>query len=210
MAYYDTVRNRSTFRQKATSERAEAQKLILPYTANDKTSPVSLWGRQHLFALRVLCDKPTPHLTVLEPYLPSHAMMPLDDRVRDLIDGPRQDRRTLSEMSEPEIVGSYSPDSPGGAWPASGAPLRPEPGTKQIQIPTQQGPDGRPPRNRQPPNRYGNPVASDSIQFGSSPPDQRPPPPPSSLGSIGSRRTRRHRPSRTSPFIWPAVSSVMC
>lgn len=179
MAYYDTIRNRSTFRQKAVSE--QAQSFILLSIANDAPKTISLWDRRHLFALRVLCRKPTKTLTVLDPHFASDGTF--NAYIQALVSGPDQDLQTLAKMSEPEIVRFYNPDSLGAVWAALGALLRPH----ESQDPTQQDAESRLPRNRQPPQRFGNPVPTESVQFGSSPPDQRPPTSSSSgTGSIAS------------------------
>ena len=171
-SYFDSVRNPSTFKLKARSENAQVFRSL--HNANDTDDarlPVSLWGREHLFALRVLCATPTPNLTVLEPYLPAPSDGTLlDPRLQALIDGPNQDIMTLSKMSEPEIVRSYDPDSLGSVWAALGALLRP----RDNEDHGQHDSEGRLRRNRQPTKFYGSPVPTGSVQFGSSPPDERP------------------------------------
>ncbi|AEO70395.1 d7e97f78-b2a0-49c4-900a-46db6049e10d [Thermothielavioides terrestris] len=179
--YYDTVRNPSTLRQRAISEKALRSLSSLRNAKPDKSpDPVSLWGREHLFALRVVCEKQpaTGDLSILTPHLPPRGA-PLPPCIQALIDGPNQNNSTLSQMSEPEIVRSYSPDSLGSVWAAFGALLRDKNGPGGSG-----GSSDRPSRSTEPIQRFGDYVPSDSFQIGSSPPDDRPPSSNSS-GSIG-------------------------
>ncbi|KAK3300396.1 uncharacterized protein B0H64DRAFT_428476 [Chaetomium fimeti] len=122
MAYFDSVHNDSTFRQKALSEGAQTLRSLL-----DTALPtsVSSWGRKHLFALRVLCAKPSSkgNLPLLEPYLPE-SIESFDPCIQALVDGPAHDLQALSMMSESQIVRSYNPNSLGSTWAALGALLR--------------------------------------------------------------------------------------
>lgn len=110
---------------------------------------------------------------------------PLHPCLRALIDGPDEELHTLAMSSEPQIVRSYNPDSLGSVWAALAALQRPRDqsvsGDGEDEVEDE---DARVPRRRQPPERYGNLVPTESIQFSSSPPGPRPPS-SSSMGSIG-------------------------
>ncbi len=182
-SYFDTIRNQSTFNQKANGARVFRELCKLTKKGDeDKSSPhaVSNWGRAHLFALRVLCNRPTTNLSILEPHFPSDQL--LSNHLTDLIDGPHHAFSKLVDLSEPQIVRSYEPDSLGSVWAALGALLRPRPEPEDNQV-SGQGQKLRP--NPQQSQHDPNLVRSENIQIGSSPPPGERPSSSSSEGSIG-------------------------
>ena len=126
----------------------------------------------------MLCNRPTTSLLVLEPHLPSDQL--LDAHLTDLINGPRHAFSKLVDLSKPQIVRSYEPDSLGSVWAALGALLRPRPEDNQA---SGQGQKLRP--DPQQSQHDLNLVRSDRIQIGSSPPLGDRPSSSSSAGSIG-------------------------
>jgi hypothetical protein len=184
MVYFDSVQTPSSFRQQALSEKPRDFASLL----NAASGPVSLWNREHLFALRVLCQKPTTTLGVLNEYLPSPEELKFNPFIRALLDGPGHDNKALSEMSEPQIVRSSSSDGVGAVWAALGALLRPRDNQRPTTSSSAQQDEETPNlgvRARQPPKFFNDPVPTESIQFGSSPPYERPSTSGSSASSVG-------------------------
>ncbi|KAH6853783.1 hypothetical protein B0I37DRAFT_409920 [Chaetomium sp. MPI-CAGE-AT-0009] len=169
MAYFDSVHNPSTFRRKALSEGAQALRSLLDV---GRPIPVSSWGREQLFALRVLCAKPGPGWNGNLPLLESHLPESIESYyIRALVDSPARTLHELSIMPEPQIVRSYNPDSLGSTWAALSALLRPlvnQDSHGQQEDAEGHGAEGRrPSRDRRPPNFFGNPVPTNSVKIGS-------------------------------------------
>jgi hypothetical protein len=160
MAYFDTVHNDSTFQQKALSERAKKLNLVL---TKDST-PVSSWGRKHLFALRVLCKQPrmNGNLLFLECYIPKNEV-PFDPCIQALVDGPGRSIQMLPKISESRFARLYNSEL-GGIWAALGALLEQrDNGDSQEQ--QKEAERRRPSRNRREPERLGNPIPTDNALF---------------------------------------------
>lgn len=104
----------------------------------------------------------------------------LYNHLADLINGPRYAFSKLVDLSEPQIVRSYEPDSLGSVWAALGVLLRPRPEDN-----TQASRQGHLRQNPQQSQRDPNLVRSDQVQIGSSPPPGERPSSSSSAGSIG-------------------------
>ncbi|RFU80055.1 hypothetical protein TARUN_2173 [Trichoderma arundinaceum] len=167
MAYYDTIRDPSSFVQRASG------KLNFAALIQDKSwkGAASQWGRDHLFASRVLCAAPSARLPIFQVL----QLFPDDPKalhpcLRQLIDGPGCNLTDLMHLSEPQIVQQFEPDSLGAAT------------TANINNPA----PTMPKREVKKPDLYGSYVQSHQVQFGSSSPDYHQRPPSSeSDGSIG-------------------------
>ncbi|KAM4064973.1 hypothetical protein HRG_012793 [Hirsutella rhossiliensis] len=72
MSYYDIVRDPSTFAQRAKGN----DSLSVLIQSKHWKSAASQWGREHLFAHRVLCKEPKKGLPLFE----SRRLLPRDPR----------------------------------------------------------------------------------------------------------------------------------
>ncbi|KAH6974755.1 hypothetical protein EDB80DRAFT_741504 [Ilyonectria destructans] len=152
MAYYDHVRARSDFARQAVNALSFEE-----FQGGENSSAVSLWGRDGLFACRVLCKAPKSKLPLLVPYLLTNSEMQSRPCIRGLISGPREGE--LFKMSEGQLVREASPDSLGYVWAA----LRP------FLAPVDASSAQRPSRQSNKPDRYGNYVPPKDYDFSSSP-----------------------------------------
>ncbi|KAM4061390.1 hypothetical protein HRG_013105 [Hirsutella rhossiliensis] len=114
MSYYDTVRDASTFAQRG---KGRDNLSALVHSRHWK-SAVSQWGREHLFAHRVLCKEPKKALPLFE----SRRLLPRDPRntnacINALVQGP-ESIDALKYQVEPQLVQHYKPDSLGYVWAA--------------------------------------------------------------------------------------------
>lgn len=165
MAYYDTIRDPSAFAQMAWGKANFAALL------QDSTwkSGASHWGRDHLFASRVLCAAQSARL----PLFQTLDLFPEDSKavhpcLERLIKGPGN-LTDLSHLSEPQLIQQYQPDSLAYVWAAllpfvkHGAALMDDDGAHDA-APTPTTPK----RQSKKPELYGNFVQSHQVQFGSS------------------------------------------
>lgn len=188
MAYYDTIRDPCTFVQRA---RGKANFAALSENSAWK-SGASYWGREHLFANRVLCSAQSPHLPIFQalqlfpdnPTAEHHCL-------RRLVEGPGN-FADLALFSETQFVREFQPDSLGYVWAAlnsfvkqgnGGTPAtNATAGDDQVMSETPTTPKRQPKK----PQLYGSFVQFHQVQFGSSSPDyQHRPPSSESDGSVG-------------------------
>lgn len=125
MAYYNLIKNQSTFIKAAKAEKANNFEDISDSAGWQ--SAVSLWSRQHLFACRVLCTKPEAQLSLLaDGGFYRQELRGLDPCISCLISGPEEQEASLASKWEPQIVRQYRPDSLGSVWAALAPFLRAE------------------------------------------------------------------------------------
>ncbi|POR37668.1 Uncharacterized protein TPAR_02134, partial [Tolypocladium paradoxum] len=173
MAYYNTIKDPSTFVQKA---RGKANFAAL-YRARDWESAVSKWDSKHLFASRVLCSAPNSRLPLFSNFFPE-SPRGIHHCIDQLIDGPAS-IAALAQMSEPQLVQQYEPDSLGYLWSALAAFVQ-----AILSVPNPTTTPSTPKRESKKPSLLGDYVRSDQIQIESSPPDHHDRP-PSSGSSVG-------------------------
>jgi hypothetical protein len=105
--YYETIRNPSVFRQRATNQ-ANFDTL---YQASNWASGASNWGTAHLYASRAICTEPTWRLALFEGFFPDTSRG-VHSCIDNLIDGP-ESISGLASLWEPQLVRRYQPDSLG-------------------------------------------------------------------------------------------------
>ncbi|KAK2803531.1 hypothetical protein FQN50_006966 [Emmonsiellopsis sp. PD_5] len=122
MAYYDNIKTRIDYLRLAASEQP-ASFSVLAGELNCQTA-ASLWGREHLFACRVVCSSETDFLPLLAGFMPSDMDTNLHPRITNLIAGPGVENSELNTMTEPEIIQSYENGGIGYIWAALAPLLR--------------------------------------------------------------------------------------
>lgn len=164
MSYYDTVRDQSTFTQRVKGNDSLS---ALVHSGHWK-SAVSQWGREHLFAHRVLCKEPKKSLPLFE----SRRLLPRNPRninacINALVQGA-ESIDALKYQVEPQLVQHYQPDSLGYVWAALAPFLRAGPGSVQH-APSETEIQEAPKRASKRPVELQDFVPSDQLTFGSSP-----------------------------------------
>ncbi|PNY27614.1 Uncharacterized protein TCAP_02465 [Tolypocladium capitatum] len=160
-SYYNTIKDPSTFVQKG---RGKANFTAL-CRAGDWESAASKWDSKQLFASRVLCSAPNQRLPLFSGFFPQ-SPRGINPCIDSLIDGPRS-VAALAQMSEPQLVRQYEPDSLGYVWAALAHFVRAN--TNPASAASTRAPSNRATNI---PDRYGN-YAPSNQPIGSSPP--RPP-----------------------------------
>jgi hypothetical protein len=184
MAYYNTIRDPSTFFQRS---RGKANFAALSQDGAWK-SGASYWGREHLFASRVLCSSQSARLPIFQALelFPedTKAVHPCLDR---LIKGPGN-LTDLIKLSESQIVRKYEPDSLAYVWAALASFVKHgnAAAVDDAKVATEPAVPMTPKRKPKKPELYGSFVQSHQVQFGSSSPDyQKRPPSSDSDLSVG-------------------------
>ncbi|KJZ69568.1 hypothetical protein HIM_11030 [Hirsutella minnesotensis 3608] len=164
MSYYDTIRDPSTFEQRVKGKDSLS---ALLHSGHWK-SAVSQWGREHLFAHRVLCKEPKKGLPLFE----SLRLLPRNPRstnacIDALVQGPESIDDLRFQM-EPQLVQHYQPDSLGYVWAALAPFVRA--GTGSIEhAPPEMAVKEASKRASKRPVELQDFVPSDQLTFGSSP-----------------------------------------
>ncbi|KJZ68010.1 hypothetical protein HIM_12600 [Hirsutella minnesotensis 3608] len=164
MSYYDTVRDPSTFAQ-----RVKGNDSLSALVRSERwKSAASQWGREHLFAHRVLCKEPRKRLPLFE----SRRLLPGNPRntntcINALVQGP-ESIDALKYQVEPQLVQHYKPDSLGYVWAALAPFVRAGAGSIQN-APSETAVQERPKRVSNRPVELQDFVPSDQVTFGSSP-----------------------------------------
>lgn len=158
MAYYDIIRSPAVFSKQASAEGMESFESL--YKSKDFDCGVSRWGRKHLFASRVLCNKPQRRLSLFVDgdFFPGSARG-VHECIDRLIAGPGT---SIMKLSEPQIVQYCQPDSLGYVWAALAEFLRED--QANMKEPDKET------RTRVQVSRYGDFVSTASYQIGSSSP----------------------------------------
>ncbi|KND91820.1 hypothetical protein TOPH_03346 [Tolypocladium ophioglossoides CBS 100239] len=166
MAYYDTIRNPSTFVKRASSERMKNFHFL--HQLKDWKTAVSSWDREHLFACRLICSAPQRRLPLFVEgnFYPVH--LRVHECIRRLIMGP-PNHATLADKWEPQILKQYEPDTLGYVWAALAPFLRAEAANDQSSTAASR----RSTRERAIPERFGDFESSTDYQIGSSSPTGR-------------------------------------
>lgn len=105
MAFYESIQNPSSFVIAAT--KTQAQNFDTLSSSTHWENAVSNWSTQQLFACRLICKARRAVLPILEEQIVAVQKKKWNRYINELIEGPRQDRITLVQMSEPEIVQVY-------------------------------------------------------------------------------------------------------
>lgn len=162
MSYYNTVRDPSTFTQRVKGNHS----LSTLVQSKHWQSAVSQWGREHLFAHRVLCKEPKKSLPLFEAFLPRDPRN-TNACINALIQGP-ESIDALKYQMEPQLVQHYKPDSLGYVWAALAPFVRA--GASPIQsTPSETAVREGPKRVSKRPAELQDFIPSDQVTFGSSP-----------------------------------------
>ncbi|KAM4063449.1 hypothetical protein HRG_011864 [Hirsutella rhossiliensis] len=164
MSYYDTVRDPSTFAQ-----RVKGNDSLSALVRSERwKSAASQWGREHLFAHRVLCKEPRKRLPLFE----SRRLLPGNPRntntcINALVQGP-ESIDALKYRVEPQLVQHYKPDSLGYVWAALAPFVRAGAGSIQDAL-SETAIREASKRASKRPVELQDFVPSDQVTFGSSP-----------------------------------------
>ncbi|KAH8816075.1 hypothetical protein F5884DRAFT_818216 [Xylogone sp. PMI_703] len=161
MAYYNTIKSPNGFMKAASSRKAVSFAML--QQSRDWEGGVSRWSVDHLFACRVICKQPSNILPLLAHRIESKSEVGIHSCIDNLIQGPREELRTLKKMSELQIVRAYELESLGYVWAALAPLIEPESESTMA--------SERPVRKRTQTDR-GEYVPSEGFQISSSPLDR--------------------------------------